>query len=173
MSFLTKIRQSIWLETINQSLYFRMPWGRRRQIVQELKANLAIASAEVGPEKALAQLGPAKELVASYLESEQRKFNVAAAILAVAYVFVFWMTLGFLIAVIAVETRDAIAPTSAFHHTYMGFAAVDIQQGERGGFSASVGGLIPTLSYPIAFLLAGRVWRLFPRKATATVASDE
>lgn len=158
-------RQSAWLEWINQSLYFRVPWRKRRQIIQELRVNLAIATEEVGPDEALRQFGPAGELVKSYLDNDRGRFDLASAIVSAMSVLLAWLVVGGLVWLVAWQTHDALAPSADLTHSFFGIYSVQISGDSGSTFETSFGMSSPVvvLAVLVAFLVGGRFWHLFTR----------
>jgi hypothetical protein len=75
------------VKKIDWELDGRVPRARRRQILNELRANLTEAAQHVGGEQAVQQLGDLKTLAKSYLEIYRGRFDVRAGTFwaAVAY----------------------------------------------------------------------------------------
>lgn len=143
-----------------------MPGARRRTLLRELRANLADAAADQGMAEAIAELGPARPLARSYLDSEPRSGPrwatgafAALAALAVGLFGYAIYTIGMLDALgaggggrVAV---DALGVRVDAVHT-----ADEISAGFTG------------LSWPwilaiaVSWAVGARLWRLFRRTAT-------
>lgn len=160
MKLSSRIRQSLWLEWVNQSLYFRVPWRRRRQIIQELRANLSESNQEVGADEAMKRLGSAKAIVDGYLEMDKERVDLSVALLATLLIPTLLTVVGGFITIIVSETRDVLAPEAPLDHTYLGLYEVSIS-GSAVSMSWS-SSAVPVLML-IAFLIGGRFWRLIPR----------
>lgn len=136
---------------------------RRREIRNELRANLAAAAEQVGPAEAVRRLGSLRALANEYLETERRVVNLRAGTFAALLVFgtvgLFWLVMtqsfraGFQASVTA-RPSGSLGPVS-----YSG--------------DPSLGAYNYTLTMPwyiwlgataIAFMLGARAWQLLRRR---------
>jgi hypothetical protein len=75
------------IKNVDWQLQGWVPGRRRRQIRDELRANLREAAGDVGYEEAVRRLGGLRELAAEYLEAERRRVNIRAGIFSALVVF--------------------------------------------------------------------------------------
>lgn len=75
------------VQRLDGRLEGRVPWRRRRQIRDDLRANLAIAARDNGAEAAVEQLGDIRDLADAYLEGERGSLNLRRGAIAVIATF--------------------------------------------------------------------------------------
>ena len=82
-----RMRIELAVRKIDWELDGRVPRARKRQILNELRSNLAEAAQHVGVEQAVHQLGDLKVLANSYLELYRSRFDARAG--------VFWAAMSY------------------------------------------------------------------------------
>ncbi|MGH7761868.1 MAG: hypothetical protein ACREOY_10710 [Candidatus Dormibacteraceae bacterium] len=90
-----RMRIELAVRKIDWELDGRVPRARRRQILNELRSNLAEAAQHVGGEQAVRQLGDLKALSSSYLELYRSSFDVRAGAFWAAVAYAAVQVLGF------------------------------------------------------------------------------
>lgn len=153
----------------------QMPGRRRREVLRELRANLAAAAAADELEDAIERLGEPRMLAAAYLESEPvgvrwRTGLVAAALVALG---LSWLSmvfvLGFAEGVQAVgpepgtvyETGGRLVPGS-------GALASFESTGDGFWMSAAVVTWVHVAAVVATFVLVARPWRAAARRRPVT-----
>jgi hypothetical protein len=163
-----RIARTIW--TLNAKIV-DLPTNRRKEIRRELRANLRVASGEVGSREAVRQLGDLRRLAGDYLDAEygedgRRPRYVTGLLWAVA------VELGYMAAVVLwLEGFTAGAETvkphpdgtfSAGGGFWLPQVGVTFEGGQVNGWDFQV----PVLSFflfpTLAFMLGARIWRWLP-----------
>ncbi len=162
---------ALTLERVNQSLLFRVPWRRRRQIIKELRANLAEASAAQGTDAAIENLGSIRTLVDEYLDAERGRLDVATGLIAMFTVWLAVSIVMFLAMVFASDAYEAAGGTGHYVHTYLGALTVDIDNAsEPKSFGVGTEGPIWPIISIVAFAIGSKAWRVLPRFRSASAA---
>lgn len=147
----------MWLDPI--------PGKRRRAIIEELRANLEEAAADVGMTAAISDLGRPRALARQYLEQEpSRRPNWTTGAIAACVVITAWL---FGTTSYAVGMLDAMLSTGAGGPADGNFLGVRVEaEASSDIIAASFAGV----SWPVivglvlTFLLFSRAWRLIPRR---------
>ncbi|MEO8743663.1 MAG: hypothetical protein ABI334_06740 [Candidatus Dormiibacterota bacterium] len=82
-----RIRIELTVRRVDWALDGRVPMGKRRQLRNELRANLYSAATEVGSQKAVQQLGALQGLATAYLDLYRGRFDFRAGTWAVVAVY--------------------------------------------------------------------------------------
>ena len=157
-------RLELWLDP--------MPRRRRRAVLGELRANLDEATADVGLERAVADLGAPRELARRYLDAETagrprwHQGAVAAGLLLAAWVYAtFFYAVGML---------DALASTGTTTPARGSFLGTRVEAvSSPAEFSAAFTGVpwAPVVATLVVFLLVGRAWRALPGRSPVEVSA--
>ncbi len=157
-------RVELWLDP--------MPRRRRRAVLAELRTNLDAASADVGLEAALADLGSPRQLARHYLDAEPQprphwnQGAVAAALVLAAWVYAtLFYALGML------DALSSTGSTGAAEGSFLGTQVRAVANANE--FSAAFSGVpwAPLTLTLLAFLLVGRAWHVVGRRTTAEVSA--
>ena len=167
----SSIRSAVFMERVNQSLMFRVPWRRRRQIMDELKTNLAMASQDHGSGEAINRLGDVNTLVKEYLEAEGGKVDVASGIMAAAITFVSLFALAAFASAVAIDVALTAVPAIDFERSYLGLFRVYTDGASEGLLISTELTVTSAFILPaIAFVIGSRLWRLFTRRSASSAA---
>jgi len=151
-SFLQDV--SLWLEPMSSR--------RRREIVGELRTNLADAAADVGMQQAIADLGKPRDLARDFVQAEpRRRPNWTVGVLAVGAVLMVAIIAGFAyLAGMADALLDSGGGTAegSFLGLHVVTEATDAALGwELTGWSWPI-----TIASLLALLVGAQVWRYLP-----------
>jgi hypothetical protein len=151
------LRVELWLDP--------MPRRRRRPVLDELRTNLDEATADVGLDAALDDLGSPRQLARQYLGSERQprpRWNqgaVAAALVLGAWMYsTLFYTLGML---------DALGSTGTAAPARGSFLGTRVEAVSNATeLSAAFTGVpwAPLVVMLLAFLLVGRAWHVVARR---------
>jgi hypothetical protein len=157
-------RLELWLDS--------MPRRRRRAVLGELRANLDEATADVGLDAAMADLGAPRALARRYLQAEPQPRPrwdhgaAAAALVVAAWVYA---TLFY-----AVGMLDALSSTGTAGPARGSFLGTQVETvSNAAGISAAFTGVpwAPLVAVLLTFLLVGRAWHALPRRTAPTRVS--
>jgi hypothetical protein len=171
---LARARLELYMQRLDYHLS-DLPRWRRRQIRREIRDNLAAAAADVGPGRALANLGHPRVLASGYVAAEGRPLPQlrkgawwALAVVAIYFGIVLLYAMGFS------DGGEAAAGVGTSVRTSFLWATVRANGGVKA-LSAEFNGYLLLLPPLLAFLLAGRIWRALPplRRRLRDGSSDQ
>jgi hypothetical protein len=161
LNLLARVRLELYLQRLDYHLS-DLPGWRRRRIRREIRDNLAAAAADIGPGRALANLGHPRVLAAGYVAAEGCRLPQyrkgawwAVAVLAIYPAMVLLYAMGLS------DGAEATAGLGASVRTSFLWATVRANGGVKA-LSAAFSGYLLLVPPLLAFLLAGRVWRALP-----------
>ncbi len=157
-------RVELWLDP--------MPRRRRRAVLAELRANLDAASADVGLEAALTDLGSPRQLAHHYLDAEPQprpRWNQGAV--AASLVLAAWVYATLFYALGMVDALSFTGATGAAEGSFLGTQVRAVANAAE--FSAAFSGVpwAPLTVALLTFLLVGRAWHVVGRRTTAEVSA--
>jgi hypothetical protein len=157
-------RVELWLDP--------MPRRRRRAVLAELRANLDEASADVGPEAAIAGLGSPRQLAGQYLDSEPQprpRWNQGA--IAASLVLVAWVYATLFYAVGMLDALSSTGTTGPAQGSFLGTRVRAVANATE--FSAAFTGVpwAPLVLMLLTFLLVGRAWHAVGRRTVPEVSA--
>ncbi|MHA7305132.1 hypothetical protein ACX80E_07790 [Arthrobacter sp. TMN-49] len=157
-------RREWYLFTVDLYLDGKVPGRRRTGILRDLR-NSIDAESEMGPpQDVIAGLGPPRELAASYAEGTPRTrvlwtAGVAAAILTLMVYWLFSCTYALGMLAVAQQAGGEFHA----HFIFVDVMAFSTADGIGIGWSGNAALWFPLALAALAFIGAGRVWRLFRR----------
>ena len=156
---MNKLRLEAVIQRLDWQLEGRVPRTRRREIRNELRANLAAAAEEVGTAEAIRRLGSVRDLAAEYLEFETGRLRVRAGVYAAVATLALLELLGLAMLHGFREGFATAGGSGRWSYAWWPFAF----EGDDRTWSASVSWLALIGLPLLAFLLWARAWRLLSR----------
>lgn len=163
LTLLDRFRRWSYLQDVDLWLS-SLPGSQRRTILRDLRANLGDAASDDGMERAIAALGPARQLAREYLESEPTSRPIWYQGAIAALVLVLLAVTGF--AVYSFGMLDALehSGAGAAQGAFLGVRIEAVARPEEIGV-AFHGFSWPTLiGGVLAWALGCRIWRLVRRQ---------
>lgn len=144
----------LWLEPMSSR--------RRREIVRELRGNLADAAADVGMSQAIADLGKPRELARDFVQAEpRRRPNWSLGVLALGVVALVAMLAGFsYLAGMADGLLDTGGGTA--EGSFLGLHVTTVATASELSWQLTGWSWPITIAGLIALLLGAQVWRALP-----------
>lgn len=154
-------RAKIWLtlERLNQALFLRVPRRRRKEILEELRANVVESAVVSGPDEALRQLGSVRSLTREYLSAERHSLDWAGGIAAGLTALIAVWIIALFGSAAFIEGWKAAGGVESVTRS-LGLFTV---RASENSFSTEVHGFFSVLLPFIAFVTALRPWRLLHR----------
>ncbi len=160
-----RLRLEAALLRVDWELDGRIPGRVRRQIKDELRANLVEAAGAVGMKGAIHQLGDLRALGASYLEIYRGRFDLRAGLTAAFLAYVAVQVVAFAVFFAFQGGVLSSGGHSAAYDFLNGFGPFGGSVG-TGGRSFEVALLTPAhlVVMAVAFVIGSRMWRLLRRE---------
>jgi hypothetical protein len=166
-----RMRIELAVRKIDWELDGRMPRARKRQILNELRSNLAEAAQHVGAEQAVHQLGDLKALGNSYLELYRSRFDARAGAFwafisyAAIQLLGFALFLGFRAGVLAAGAHGASYSFELWSGFGSGFGPFAGKVGADGNtFELLIGSPAHLLIVALAFAIGSTYRGLLTRR---------
>lgn len=160
------LRREWYLFTVDLYLDGRVPGRRRKEILNDLR-NIIDAETEMSPLKeVIAGLGQPRELAANYAEgtSKTRVLWTAGVAAGLAALLVYWILLvTYTLGMLAVIDQVGGEFTSRFF--FVDVLAFSTADGIGIGWEGDAALWFPLGLAALAFIGAGRIWRVFRRRA--------
>lgn len=145
-----------------------MPRRKRKQVIEELKANLHLAANEVGMSAAISDHGKPRALAAQYLADEpQGRPTWYQGVFAVSVAIVLWL---YACTIYVLGSVNTLLSAGTPGPVRIGFLGIDIEVEATDDMlgatfsDISWGSLV---AFVVIFLLTSRIWRLWRRPEQA------
>jgi hypothetical protein len=164
-----RLRLELAVRTVDWELDGRVPRARRRQLRNELRANLGAAAEQVGAENAVRQLGDLQALADSYLDLYRGRFDVRAGAF---WAFITYAAIQVLGIALFFAFRAGVAAGGAHGGTYSfelwpGFGPFSGEISAGGNtFEVLIASPAHVLFVCITFLIGGTYRMVFARRRT-------